>query len=112
MTCRTRSEKSATLYEHCVRAIEHGLRFGSHGLPLMGCGDWNDGMNQVGAGGKGESVWLAFFLVHVLQRVRRDRAIARRRGLCRKMPRTGREAEREYRETCVGRRVVSPRLFR
>lgn len=62
-----RSDQSATLYEHCVRAIEHGLRFGDHGLPLIGCGDWNDGMNLVGAQGKGESVWLAFFLVHVLQ---------------------------------------------
>jgi cellobiose phosphorylase len=62
-----RSDQSATLYEHCVRAIEHGLRFGDHGLPLIGCGDWNDGMNLVGAHGKGESVWLAFFLVHVLQ---------------------------------------------
>ena len=54
-----RSDESATLYEHCVRAIEHGLRFGEHGLPLMGCGDWNDGMNLVGQHGKGESVWLA-----------------------------------------------------
>ena len=63
----SRSDQSATLYEHCVRAIENGLRFGSHGLPLMGCGDWNDGMNLVGRHGKGESVWLAFFLVHVLQ---------------------------------------------
>ncbi|MGA2230592.1 MAG: glucoamylase family protein [Tepidisphaeraceae bacterium] len=57
-----RSDESATLYEHCVRAIKHGLRFGAHGLPLMGCGDWNDGMNLVGEHGKGESVWLAFFL--------------------------------------------------
>ena len=56
------SPKDATLYEHCVRAIGHGLRFGEHGLPLMGCGDWNDGMNLVGRGGKGESVWLAWFL--------------------------------------------------
>jgi cellobiose phosphorylase len=63
----SRSDQSATLYEHCIRAIENGLRFGEHGLPLMGCGDWNDGMNLVGAEGKGESVWLAFFLVHVLQ---------------------------------------------
>jgi cellobiose phosphorylase len=61
-----RSRESATLYDHCVRAIEHGLRFGAHGLPLMGCGDWNDGMNRVGAEGKGESVWLAFFLHDVL----------------------------------------------
>ena len=56
------------LYAHCVRAIDHGFRFGDHGLPLMGCGDWNDGMNKVGAGGKGESVWLAWFLRVVLQR--------------------------------------------
>jgi cellobiose phosphorylase len=63
-----RSAKSGTLYEHGVRAIEKSLAFGSHGLPLMGTGDWNDGMNLVGAGGKGESVWLAFFLYDVLQR--------------------------------------------
>jgi len=49
-----------------VRAILHGLRFGTHGLPLIGSGDWNDGMNLVGRHGKGESVWLAFFLYHVL----------------------------------------------
>lgn len=61
-----RSEESATVYDHCVRAIKHGLRFGTHGLPLMGCGDWNDGMNLVGEHGKGESVWLAFFLYDVL----------------------------------------------
>ena len=57
-----RSTETASLYEHCVRAIKHGLRFGEHQLPLMGCGDWNDGMNLVGRGGKGESVWLAWFL--------------------------------------------------
>jgi cyclic beta-1,2-glucan synthetase len=55
-----------TLYEHCVRAIKNGLRFGVHGLPLMGGGDWNDGMNLVGTQGKGESVWLGFFLYDVL----------------------------------------------
>jgi cyclic beta-1,2-glucan synthetase len=63
-----RSEESATLYEHCVGAIERGLRFGDHGLPLMGSGDWNDGMNKVGEKGKGESVWLGFFLYDVLMR--------------------------------------------
>jgi cyclic beta-1,2-glucan glucanotransferase len=61
-----RSDESATLYHHCARAIEHGLKFGRHGLPLMGCGDWNDGMNLVGKDGRGESVWLAFFLYDVL----------------------------------------------
>ncbi len=60
------SDDAGTLYNHCVRAIENGLRFGTHGLPLMGCGDWNDGMNLVGQHGKGESVWLAFFLYDVL----------------------------------------------
>jgi cellobiose phosphorylase len=60
------SDDVGTLYEHGIRAIERGLRFGEHGLPLMGCGDWNDGMNLVGQHGRGESVWLAFFLYHVL----------------------------------------------
>jgi len=60
------SDEVADLYQHCVRAIRHGLRFGAHGLPLMGSGDWNDGMNRVGIDGKGESVWLAFFLYTVL----------------------------------------------
>ncbi len=79
-----RSEEAATLYQHCVRAIEHGLRVGEHGLPLMGCGDWNDGMNRVGSEGRGESVWLAFFLSDVLNRfaglarVRGDAAFADR----------------------------------
>jgi cyclic beta-1,2-glucan synthetase len=68
---------AASLYDHCVRAIENGLRFGSHGLPLMGCGDWNDGMNLVGQHGKGESVWLAFFLFDVLNQFT---DLARRRG--------------------------------
>jgi cyclic beta-1,2-glucan synthetase len=62
------SEDSASLYLHCVRAIVRGLRFGTHGLPLIGSGDWNDGMNLVGAKGRGESVWLGFFLYAVLTR--------------------------------------------
>lgn len=63
-----RSGQSASLYSHCVKAIQHGLRFGSHGLPLIGSCDWNDGMDKVGHLGKGESVWLAFFLHQVLTR--------------------------------------------
>jgi cellobiose phosphorylase len=62
----SRSEETATLYEHCVRAILRGLTTGEHGLPLIGSGDWNDGMNLVGEQGKGESVWLGFFLYEVL----------------------------------------------
>ncbi len=62
-----RSEEKAPLYEHCKRAIRHAFRNGPHGLPLMGSGDWNDGMNLVGSKGKGESGWLAFFLCYVLE---------------------------------------------
>ncbi|MDX2024039.1 MAG: glucoamylase family protein [Deltaproteobacteria bacterium] len=72
-----RSDELGTVYEHCVRAIKHGLRMGAHGLPLMGSGDWNDGMNLVGEHGKGESVWLAFFLFDVLQNFSR---VAQQRG--------------------------------
>jgi cyclic beta-1,2-glucan synthetase len=61
------SPESASLYEHCVRAIEVSLGTGVHGLPLMGTGDWNDGMSLVGAGGQGESVWLGWFLVSILR---------------------------------------------
>ena len=87
-----RAGESATLYQHCVRAIENGLKFGEHGLPLMGCGDWNDGMNLVGKDGRGESVWLAFFLFDVLMQFSRlaqarqdtafaERCLAEARGL-------------------------------
>ena len=62
------STKTESLYEHCIRAVEHGFRFGPHGLPLMGTGDWNDGMNKVGVLGQGESVWMAWFLIVVLRR--------------------------------------------
>ena len=79
-----RSGESASLYEHCVRAVKRGLRFGDHGLPLIGSCDWNDGMDKVGEHGKGESVWLAFFLYEVLTRfseiaqLRGDDAFAQR----------------------------------
>ena len=58
--------ESASIYEHCIRALERSLGVGAHGLPLMGSGDWNDGMNRVGIGGKGESIWLGWFLHYVL----------------------------------------------
>jgi cyclic beta-1,2-glucan synthetase len=64
----TVTEERFTLYEHCARAVRHGLRKGVHGLPLMGSGDWNDGMNLVGLKGQGESIWLAFFLFDTLER--------------------------------------------
>jgi cyclic beta-1,2-glucan synthetase len=85
------SAVEATLFEHCLAAIERSLGVGSHGLPLMGSGDWNDGMNRVGREGRGESTWLGFFLYGILgsfatlstrrgdpQRAARYRAHARR----------------------------------
>jgi cyclic beta-1,2-glucan synthetase len=62
------SAETATLYEHCARALDASLAVGSHGLPLMGTGDWNDGMNRVGENGRGESVWLGWFLHEALRR--------------------------------------------
>ena len=61
------SAERASVFEHAVRAINHSLKYGAHGLPLMGSGDWNDGMNRVGWQGRGESVWLGWFLVTVLK---------------------------------------------
>ena len=60
------SSDSASIFEHCVRAISHAMKYGVHGLPFIGSGDWNDGMNRVGHAGRGESVWLGWFLVTVL----------------------------------------------
>jgi cyclic beta-1,2-glucan synthetase len=61
-----RSAESGTLFEHCARALDSSLGVGRHGLPFMGTGDWNDGMNRVGKDGKGESVWLGWFLHTIL----------------------------------------------
>jgi len=61
------SGESADIYEHCCRVLDRSLTQGAHGLPLMGTGDWNDGMNRVGREGRGESVWMGFFLYHVLE---------------------------------------------
>nr|MBS0037305.1 hypothetical protein [Saprospiraceae bacterium] len=59
-------DEKGTIYEHCCKAIDISLQFGPHGLPLIGGGDWNDGMNRVGEDGKGESVWLGFFIYYIL----------------------------------------------
>lgn len=58
--------EDGTVLEHCVRAIAHGMKRGVHNLPVIGCGDWNDGMNEVGREGKGESVWLGWFMQPIL----------------------------------------------
>ena len=62
----TVSNETGTLFEHCRRAIDRGITYGPHGLPLFGVGDWNDGMNRVGHEGRGESTWLGFFLFQIL----------------------------------------------
>ena len=83
------STQSASIYEHCARTIERSLAVGVHGLPLMGTGDWNDGMNRVGHEGRGESVWLGWFLCSVVERFlpmatqRGDAARAQRWSLAR-----------------------------
>jgi cellobiose phosphorylase len=107
-----RSTEAASLYEHCVRAIKHGLRFGAHHLPLMGCGDWNDGMNLVGREGKGESVWLAWFLAENLESFAGPGARSRRRRLCRAVFRAGGPTARQHRGPRLGRRLVPARLVR
>ena len=108
-----RSEESATVYEHCVRAIKNGLRFGEHGLPLMGCGDWNDGMNLVGEHGKGESVWLAFFLYDVLVQFEPTRPPRGRTtafaDLC---AAEAAKLRQNIEQHALGRRVVPPRVLR
>ncbi|MGI5878006.1 MAG: GH36-type glycosyl hydrolase domain-containing protein, partial [Christensenellales bacterium] len=65
----TVSGESGTLLDHCLRAVRRACRFGRHGLPLMGAGDWNDAMSSIGDKGRGESVWLGFFLYDVLRRM-------------------------------------------
>jgi cellobiose phosphorylase len=65
-TIVNQSSKEGTIYEHCLKAIEKSLKFGAHNIPLMGSGDWNDGMSTVGNEGKGESVWLGWFLYSIL----------------------------------------------
>lgn len=66
-TIVNQSSKEGTIYEHCLKAIEKSLKFGVHNIPLMGSGDWNDGMSTVGNEGKGESVWLGWFLYSILE---------------------------------------------
>ena len=109
--CRAVSTESASLFEHCVRAITHAMKYGAHGLPLIGSGDWNDGMNRVGHDGRGESVWLGWFLVTVLNdfapHLRAARAARPRPAL----PRRGALADRDA-GAGLGRRLVSAGLLR
>ena len=99
------ADQCASLYRHCELAIRNGLRFGTHGLPLIGCGDWNDGMNRIGREGRGESVWLGFFLFDVLTRFaplaerRGDAAFARQ---CRRAADQLRDSIEAYARTAAG----------
>ncbi len=107
------SDETATLFEHCARALDRSLAVGAHGLPLIGTGDWNDGMNRVGEAGRGESVWLGWFLHATLdaasRRSRRRAAstVARAHGGARMRARCERARARR-----LGRRVVPARLLR
>ena len=85
------ADEVGTLYEHCVRAIEKSLQVGAHGLPLIGACDWNDGMNRVGHLGRGESVWLGWFLSQIL---RDFAAIVLQRGDAPRATRWGAERDR------------------
>ena len=61
------SQNKGSLYEHCIKAIDKSLKFGENNIPLIGSGDWNDGMSTVGNKGKGESVWLGWFIYNILK---------------------------------------------
>lgn len=87
----TPAGSSATIYEHCCRALDRALTSGPNGLPLMGSGDWNDGMNRVGYRGKGESVWMGFFLYFVVGQML---PICERRGDVDRVSRYSAERER------------------
>ena len=111
-TCRrSRSSRAPSTSTACARSAT-ACASAQHGLPLMGCGDWNDGMNLVGAGGKGESVWLAFFLIAVLTQFA---PLARRHanaGVRRTLRHRGGAAAPAHRGNELGRRLVPPRLLR
>ena len=108
----TISASSATLFEHCALALDDSLALGRHGLPLMGTGDWNDGMNRVGEKGEGESVWLGWFLLCDADGVRAARAGPRRDRARRKMGAPRRRAEGVAGARGLGRRLVRQGLFR
>ena len=93
------SDQTEALYEHCVRALEYGLKLGPHGIPLMGTGDWNDGMNKVGAHGQGESVWNGWFMLTTLRdfgALADDRGDTARAAWCRERAEALRAALEEH----------------
>ena len=104
------SKTTATIYEHCARALDLAIkRTGASGLPLILGGDWNDGMNRVGEKGKGESVWLGWFLVKTLQRFPAVRQGGRRQAARRRLEKACQDAEEGAGGGRLGRRMVSAR---
>ena len=108
----TVAAERGTLFEHCLRAIDRALTAGAHGLPLIGSGDWNDGMNRVGREGRGESIWLGLLPPRRPRRLRAALRRARRRGARRALPREAGAPRRSALEQSLGRRVVPARLLR
>ena len=93
------SDQTEALYEHCIRALEYGLKLGPHGIPLMGTGDWNDGMNKVGVHGQGESVWNGWFMLATLRdfgALAEDRGDTARAAWCRERAEALRVALEEH----------------
>ena len=109
--CRASSSETASLFEHCVRAIAHAMRYGAHGLPLIGSGDWNDGMNRVGHDGPRRKRVARLVSRHRAERVRADLRAPRAQRSRAALPQRSALAHRHARAG-VGRRLVSPRLLR
>ena len=105
----TVSDEVGTLFEHCARALDASLAVGAHGLPLIGTGDWNDGMNRVGELGQGESVWLGWLLYAALSAFAPLAEAARRHGPRRGMARARHRAAGRAGARGLGRRLVSAR---
>ncbi len=104
--------RDASLFDHCVLALDRCLALtGRLGLPLIGTGDWNDGMNRVGENGRGESVWLGWFLLRTLADFA-PLAEARDPALAARLEDQGRSPARSTRGRGLGRRLVSPRHLR
>ncbi len=104
------SQQSGSVYEHCKKTIDRTF-FGEHGLPLMGGGDWNDGMNEVGIQGKGESVWLAWFLYTVLGDFIPLCKQEGKRPTDRNWSRNGKLCCKALKRTCLGWGMVSAGLL-
>ena len=103
---------TATLYEHCCRAIAKGSTAGIHGIPLIGAHDWNDGMSSVGDKGKGESIWLGWFLATTMNQFAKICDHMQDPEARRELSKPGRQDHRCNRSLRLGRRLVSPRLLR